>query len=65
MIGKLTVTLKGGESKKVTIKLNSKGKKLLKKIKKFKATLTVTQTITGQKKPKTVLKKNVTFKKNT
>ena len=42
-IGKATVTLKGGQSKKVTIKLNSKGQKLLKKIKKFKATFTVTQ----------------------
>ena len=62
-IGKLTVTLNGGQSKKVTIKLNSKGKKLLKKIKKFKARLTITQTVTGQKKPKTILKKNVSFRK--
>ncbi len=62
-IGKATFTLKGGQKKKVTVKLNSKGKKLLKKIKHFKATLTVTETHTGQKKPKQILKKNVTFKK--
>ena len=61
-IGKATVTLKGGQKKKVTIKLNSKGKKLLKKIKKFKATLTVTQSRNGAK-PKQILKKNVKFKK--
>ena len=58
-IGQLKVTLKGGESKKVTVKLNSKGKKL----KSFKATLTVTQTVKGAKKPKQVLKKNLTFKR--
>ena len=63
-IGKLKVTLKGGQKKKVTIKLNAKGKKLLKKIKKFKATLTVTQSVKGAKKPKQILKKNVTFKKS-
>ncbi|MDA0179114.1 hypothetical protein OJ997_02310 [Solirubrobacter phytolaccae] len=62
-IGKATVTLNGGQSKKVTIKLNSKGKKLRKKLKSFKATLTVTQTVKGTKKPKQVLKKNVTFKR--
>jgi streptogramin lyase len=61
-IGKATVTTKGGQSKKVTIKLNSKGKKLLKKIKRFKATLTVTQSVNGAK-PKQVLKKNLRFKK--
>ncbi len=61
-IGKATVTLKGGQKKKITIKLNSKGKKLLKKIKKFKATLTVTQSRNGAK-PKQILKKNVKFKK--
>ena len=44
-IGKATVTLKGGQSKKVTVKLNSKGRKLLKKIKRFKATFTVTQSV--------------------
>ena len=60
-LGQLKITLKGGESKQVTIKLNAKGKKLLKKIKKFKARLTITQTVTGQKKPKTILKKNVTL----
>ena len=41
-IGKATVTLKGGQYKKVTVKLNAKGQKLRKK-KAFKATLTVTQ----------------------
>jgi hypothetical protein len=61
-IGKATVTLKGGQSKKITIKLNRKGKKLLKKLKKFKATLTVTQSRNGAK-PKQLLKKNVKFKK--
>jgi streptogramin lyase len=60
-IGTLKVTLKGGQKKKVTIKLNSKGKKLRKKMS-FKATLTVTQAINGSK-PKTVLKKNLKFKK--
>lgn len=62
-IGQLKVTLKGGQSKKVTIKLNAKGKKLRKKLKSFKATLTVTQTVKGTKKPKQVLKKNLTFKR--
>ena len=38
------------------------GKKLLKKIKKFKATLTVTQSVNGAK-AKQILKKNVKFKK--
>ena len=38
-IGQLKVTLKGGQNKKVTIKLNAKGKKLRKKMA-FKATLT-------------------------
>jgi streptogramin lyase len=61
-IGKLTVTLKGGQSKKVTIKLNAKGRKLLKKAKKLKSTLTVTQSRNGAK-PKTILKQNVTFKR--
>ena len=62
-IGKKTVTLKGGQKAKVTVKLNSLGKKLYKKKKHFKATLTVTQTVKGVKKPKTILKKNVTFKR--
>ena len=43
------MTLKGGQSKKVTVKLNRKGLKLLKKLKKFKATLTVTQSRKGAK----------------
>ncbi len=60
-IGQLKVTLTGGQSKKVTIKLNAKGKKLRKK-KSFKATLTVTQSINGAK-PKQILKKNLKFKK--
>jgi hypothetical protein len=59
-IGQAKVTLKGGEKKKITVKLNSKGKKLLKKIKKFKATLTVTQSRNGAK-PKQILKKNLKF----
>ena len=61
-IGKATVTLKGGQSKKITVKLNAKGRKLLKKIKSFKATLTVTQSQNG-KKPKTILKKSLRFKR--
>ena len=60
-IGQLKVTLKGGEKKKVTIKLNAKGKKLRKKMA-FKATLLVTQSINGAK-PKRILKKNLKFKK--
>jgi streptogramin lyase len=60
-VGTLEVTLKGGQKKKVTIKLNSKGKKLRKKMA-FKATLTVTQAINGFK-PKTILKKNLKFRK--
>jgi hypothetical protein len=60
-IGRLKVTLTGGQSKQVTIKLNAKGKKLRKK-KAFKATLTVTQSINGAK-PKQILKKSVRFKK--
>ena len=60
-IGKATVTLKGGQKKKITVKLNAKGRKLLKK-QGFKATLTVTQSQNG-KKPKTILKKNLRFKR--
>jgi hypothetical protein len=60
-IGTLKVTLKGGQKKKVTIKLNSKGKKLRRKMS-FKATLTVTQSLNGAK-PKTILEKNLKFKK--
>ena len=60
-IGTLKVTLKGGQKKKVTIKLNSKGRKLRKKMA-FKATLTVTQSVNGAK-PKQILKKNLKFKK--
>ena len=55
------MTLKGGQKKKVTIKLNGKGKKLRKKMG-FKATLTVTQSVNGAK-PKQILKKNLKFKK--
>jgi streptogramin lyase len=61
-IGKLSVTLKGGQSKKVTIKLNAKGRKLLKKAKKLKSTFTVTQSVNGGK-AKTILKKTVTFRR--
>ena len=57
------MTLKGGQKAKVTVKLNGLGKKLFKKKKRFKATLTVTQTVKGVKKPKTILKKNVTFRR--
>ena len=62
-IGKATVSLSGGQSKKVTVKLNAAGKKLLKKTKKLKSTLTVTQTVNGGQ-AKTVLKKSVTFKRH-
>ena len=61
VIGKATVTLQGGQSKKMTVKLNAKGRKLLKK-KGFKATLTVTQSQNG-KKPKTILTKSLRFKR--
>ena len=61
-IGKATVSLAGGQSKKVTIKLNAAGKKLLKKTKQLKSTLTVTQSVNGGK-AKTVLKRSVTFKR--
>jgi hypothetical protein len=61
-IGQLKGTLNGGQKKTVTIKLNGKGKKLLKKIKKFSATMTVTQSLNGGKS-KQVLKKNLKFKK--
>jgi streptogramin lyase len=60
-IGKASVTLKGGQKKKITLKLNAKGRKLLKK-QGFKATLTVTQAVNGGKK-KTILKKTVRFKR--
>jgi len=62
-IGKKSVTLNGGQKAKVTVKLNKLGQKLYKKKKHFKATLTVTQAVKDSKKPKTVLKKNVTFKR--
>jgi hypothetical protein len=45
----------------MTVKLNAKGRKLLKK-KGFKATLTVTQSQNG-KKPKTILTKSLRFKR--
>jgi hypothetical protein len=61
-IGRLSVTLTGGQSRKVTIKLNAKGRKLLKKLRKLRSTFTVTQSINGGK-PKTILKKTVTFRR--
>jgi streptogramin lyase len=62
-IGSKKVTLSGGQSAKVTVKLNKLGKKLFKKKKRFKATFTVQQTLKGAKQPTTLLKKNVTFKR--
>ena len=61
-IGKATVSLAGGQSKKITIRLNAKGRKLLKKTKKLKSTLTVTQSRNGAK-PATILKKSLTFRR--
>ncbi len=61
-IGKATVTLSGGQSRKVTVKLNATGRKLVKKAKKLKATLTVTQSRNGAK-PASILKKSLTFRR--
>jgi hypothetical protein len=61
-IGKATVTLHGGQSKKVTVKLNAKGRRLLKRGKRLKSTLTVTQSVNGRK-AKVLLKRSVTFKR--
>jgi streptogramin lyase len=60
-VGKVTVTLKGGQSKKVTIKLNAKGRKLLKRYKKLPVNLTVTQKLDGGK-TKVVKRAKATFK---
>ena len=59
-VGKARTTIPAGTTKKITIKLNAKGKKLLRKAKKIKTTLTVSQK-TGSAYKK-VLTKTVTFK---
>jgi len=60
-VGTKTVTLAGGTSAKVTVALNAKGRKILKRDKRLNATFTVTQSVNGGKKTKIKTKK-VTFK---
>jgi hypothetical protein len=60
-IGKATVKLSGGQTRKVTIKLNAKGRKL-RRAKSFKATLTVTQSVNGAK-AKPLLKQSLKFRR--
>ncbi|HYV15606.1 MAG TPA: hypothetical protein VE972_06270 [Conexibacter sp.] len=64
ILGRKTVTLRGGQHKQVTIKLNAKGRKLLKHAKHGKLTLYFTATQQGAKgkPPKRVKQAKVTFK---
>ena len=55
-VGRASVSLAGGESRTVTISLNAKGKRLLKRFKRLPATLITKQTVTGAK-PTTARKK--------
>ncbi len=62
ILGKKTVTLRGGQRKKVTIQLNRAGKKLLKKKGKIKLFFTATQKGAPGKAAKRVKAVRVTFK---
>jgi streptogramin lyase len=61
IVGHLLVKMTGGQSREVTVSLDSKGRKLLAKFHRLPATLTVTES-SGAGKPATVAKSSVTFK---
>ena len=61
VIGRKTVTLRGGQSAKVTVKLNALGRRILKAKRKLKVDFTATQTLAGGK-TKLVTKKTLTLK---
>jgi streptogramin lyase len=61
IVGHVIVKLTGGQSRNVTVNLNAKGTKLLKRFRRLPATLTVTEA-TGAAKARTVAKSPVTFK---
>ncbi|HEY6781284.1 MAG TPA: hypothetical protein VI111_10030 [Thermoleophilaceae bacterium] len=62
ILGKKTVNLHGGQHKRITIKLNRKGIKLLKQQGKLKLFFTATQKGAPGKAPKRVKTAKVTFK---
>jgi len=62
ILGKKTVTLHGGEHRKVTITLNAKGRKLLKSKGKLQVYFTATQAQANGKAPKRVKKAKLTLK---
>jgi hypothetical protein len=62
ILGQKTVTLRGGQHKKVTITLNATGRKLLKRQGKLNAYFTVTQAGARGKPAKRVKSAKVTFK---
>jgi len=61
VIGRKVVTLHGGQSAKVTVKLNALGKRILKAKKRLRVDFTATQTLAGGK-TKLVGKKTLTLK---
>ena len=63
ILGTKTVNLKGGQKKKVTVKLNAKGRKLLKSKGRVKLYFSVTQK-RANGKPKRIKAMRVTFKKD-
>ncbi len=63
VLGKKTVTMRGGQRKKVKVKLNRVGRKLLNKRGKLKLYFTVTQKRAAGKSPKRIKAVQVTFKK--
>jgi streptogramin lyase len=62
VVGRKTVTLRGGQKKTVVIKLNAKGRKILKRDGKLNATLHVNRKVAGGKTKKLKAKK-VVFKR--
>ncbi len=61
VIGRKVVTLQGGQSAKVTVKLNALGRRILKAKKKLKVDFSATQTLAGGK-TKVVSRKTLTLK---
>jgi hypothetical protein len=62
VLGTKTVTLHGGQHKKVTITLNAKGRKLLKRTGRLQVFFTVTQARPNGASPKRLKKTTLTFK---
>lgn len=62
IIGRKTVTLTGGQSRKVTVTLNALGKRILKKKKKLRIVFTATEQLTGGK-AKVLVKRNLTMRR--